>query len=1596
MKNITEKMFHSFVGITFAVFVLVAGLLSFSTMASAQTPQVCTAPLDVVLVFDRSHSMGYDTEYLGGGNYGPIQPLTDAQNGTIAFIDILTSNDAVGLVDFYGNAVLTNILTTTFSTVSSNVGLDWLLGWTNTGAGIDTAHAELLANGRDDIKQIMIVLSDGNPTKPGNESDAATYALQQASEAKADGIIIYTIGFGNDVNPSFLENIASDPSYYFYTPTSAGLEDVYMALAEIACELDDKEIQAKALLDHNCDHDEWHFVINQIDDEENAPATIHVTWANGNNEDLSLDDPFTGGVADYRSTGNLDSTVTSATATIYEEWDGQFNLSHGPDVCPILGSINICKIVINEEGEIVGGSENDGNFTVEGIEVTNHPTVDDSVDVLASAYFETSLTFNADLIGGDGVNDAQCIPYDDLAMGGYFYSEEVIVGNNWFTPLYNDGANMSLVSLGNFFPYSGELFTDDGGVDDNGRNTNADGHIVLSESRPDRTLIILNQYEVPDVPPHYGPYCGDGNIDTQLGEQCDTGHLVGGAPQLGCSVQCQPITGECSEKVFARAVVTKVQNEQGTEGMTSDIFLGTDTLPIPSEAWFMTYDGSSYIDDPDVNGYEDVPGLAVQRDNGSITVRHFGSHPNECIQKREHVEGYLEFYNAGILDVANDDNPSQNKMENWGPDMVAQKAINAGKDAAWIEGNKSHFWMTVTVADDSYFTNWGPIPVCEVVNEAPIAILKADPTTVYVGENVAFDAASSTDDVGIVEYLIEFGDGATSSLSVISHSYGATGTYFAVLTVTDGEGATSTDMVEVTVIPEDVPVCPSVVVVSNTEDMVVGGSNAIETYDEHTAWTAIIELATWIWEHYYVQNPETEETVNFTKDFGIIGLPATTTLMVAADNTYTVRVNGVEVATSTDENNFQLETQDEYDVTGMLHAGINTISFEVTNLEQPGGTPQSNPAGLLYRLEVEIEGDSCLMENTEPEIFGADTPLILYVGDTGIDTLAMAGVTADDTEDGDLTSEIDVDVSGIDTSIVGTTSITYTVDDHGHPTGINILSDTVIREVQVVAVGVNIAPTAIITGVTTVILGNPIMLSATSSDDTDGTIEEYLWEFDGATSSADTMSHTYSATGTYPVVLTVTDNDGATSTDTVNVIVEEEAVEENQQPVITLIYSTLTLTVGDSFDEFGGHATADDVEDGDITGDMIATSTVNTAAAGSYTVEYGVKDLEGLAADPKTLIVTVNNKTVVSGGGGGGGGYYPMLYINDEHVEYLGGGSALVTWTTNLSATSQVVYGDESISSVGSPALYGYDAKNDENTVLTKDHSMTITGLTDGMQYWFRPVSDRAWSAEVYGDEVTYTFQPIVEPTQCVYLLEYIQLGAANNPVEVEKLERFLNEYEGESLAVNGLYEQADFEAVERFQIKYRESILDPWNHDAATGYVYITTKKKINEIYCNSEFPLNTGQEAEIAAFSALLQGIAQVATTDSTDDIEEIDYGSTVGLGSDDEEGTTLADATTDTDTESIQTQKGLLAGILGVLGFGDDEKETVDAEDTKVVEVEDGEEDELLADVTEDTDEKRTLAAVVLGGVMTVATSYWFIFLLAVFAVILFLRIRGAEKA
>jgi hypothetical protein len=134
---------------------------------------------------------------------------------------------------------------------------------------------------------------------------------------------------------------------------------------------------------------------------------------------------------------------------------------------------------------------------------------------------------------------------------------------------------------------------------------------------------------------------------------------------------------------------------------------------------------------------------------------------------------------------------------------------------------------------------------------------------------------------------------------------------------------------------------------SNIED----GAAAVLVSFIHDAWDAVIDGASWIWGDDPVVDPVNDTIQTFTKTFEWNGPVTASVLDIAADNSYTVKLNGTEIASSTVENNFG--ASDNYTgFGGEVITGENTLSIEVKNWALAGGTPTSNPAGLLYKMTI--------------------------------------------------------------------------------------------------------------------------------------------------------------------------------------------------------------------------------------------------------------------------------------------------------------------------------------------------------------------------------------------------------------------------------------------------------------------------------------------------------------------------------------------------------------------------------------------------------------------------------------------------------------------
>lgn len=198
---------------------------------------------------------------------------------------------------------------------------------------------------------------------------------------------------------------------------------------------------------------------------------------------------------------------------------------------PTTGSITVCKAIVNASGTIVDGSAFAGQtFTVPGLASVPSTTAA-AAGLLTTTVFVTPLSLNAELFGASAAN-AQCTIYGNLALGHYYYGEEQIASSTsmWAAPVYSDQDTVTASTPSDFFPYSGQLFDNDSS-NDGERNTNADGDIYLTASRPVRELIVLNQLpgETPTSTPTSTPSSTVPSADISITKTADvTSTMEGG------------------------------------------------------------------------------------------------------------------------------------------------------------------------------------------------------------------------------------------------------------------------------------------------------------------------------------------------------------------------------------------------------------------------------------------------------------------------------------------------------------------------------------------------------------------------------------------------------------------------------------------------------------------------------------------------------------------------------------------------------------------------------------------------------------------------------------------------------------------------------------------------------------------------------------------------------------------------------------------------------------------------------------------------------------------------------------------------------------
>jgi hypothetical protein len=162
--------------------------------------------IDVVFSIDSSGSMDWN------------DPEDLRKVAATSFVDKLREEDRSAVVDFDSYARTLVNLTTDKTKVKYAISNIDSVGGTNLYAGLNSAVNQIIYNGNPDHEKYIIFLTDGD----------GTWYESALTKAKANNIVVYTIGLGYGVNFSLLERIANETGgKFFFASDASNLEGIF-------------------------------------------------------------------------------------------------------------------------------------------------------------------------------------------------------------------------------------------------------------------------------------------------------------------------------------------------------------------------------------------------------------------------------------------------------------------------------------------------------------------------------------------------------------------------------------------------------------------------------------------------------------------------------------------------------------------------------------------------------------------------------------------------------------------------------------------------------------------------------------------------------------------------------------------------------------------------------------------------------------------------------------------------------------------------------------------------------------------------------------------------------------------------------------------------------------------------------------------------------------------------------------------------------------------------------------------------------------------------------------------------------------------------
>ena len=168
-------------------------------------------------------------------------------------------------------------------------------------------------------------------------------------------------------------------------------------------------------------------------------------------------------------------------------------------------------------------------------------------------------------------------------------------------------------------------------------------------------------------------------------------------------------------------------------------------------------------------------------------------------------------------------------------------STGTGKTTTHTYATAGTYTVTLTVTDNSGSTG-STTSTKTITDRPPVAKFTESATTVLTAVSITFNATSSSDPDGtIAAYSWNFGDGATASGVILSHSYATAGTYTVTLKVTDNSGSTASTTATKSV--QDRP--PTVTVAASPSVTTVGSTVTLTISSKDPDGTVVTTKVDW-------------------------------------------------------------------------------------------------------------------------------------------------------------------------------------------------------------------------------------------------------------------------------------------------------------------------------------------------------------------------------------------------------------------------------------------------------------------------------------------------------------------------------------------------------------------------------------------------------------------------------------------------------------------------------------------------------------------------------------------------------------------------------